>query len=189
MEAWSQTWSALRNRALRTYQATINADPLRFRERVHAFLTALADTRARLDRIRVLLSQTDAPKLQSQASALEQRYTTLTAGLFADAPEQDQLSALPVGLVIAGTVIGVAGIAWALSAYQYAVNLREQTALLESELVARVEASRQGRPLPASTISPPPDPGREARRMGLVLLGGLTLTAAALAVPLWLRRT
>ena len=181
------SWSMLRELALHAYQAAIEADPLRFRAGVEAFVGALAEARARLDRIRTLLARVEAPDLEARADVLEARYADLAAGLGSDAQPDDTVGLAPVGLAVAGVVIGVAGIAWATAGYQYAVNLREQTALLEAELRARIDASRSGQPLQPSTI--PPGPALPARRVGLVLLGGLTLAAVALAVPIWLRRS
>ena len=57
-------------------------------------------------------------------------------------------------LIVVGVIVGLAAIAWAVAAYQYAVNLREQTALTEKELDARILASREGRQLPATTLPP-----------------------------------
>jgi hypothetical protein len=72
--------------------------------------------------------------------------------------------------------VGVAAIAWAIAAYQYAVHLREQTALVERELQARVEASEQGRTLQPSTL-----PEQANAKLGWLMLGGLALAAGALA--------
>ena len=72
-----------------------------------------------------------------------------------------------------------------MAAYQYAVNLREHTGLLEKELAARVEASRAGRSLAPASIPPPM---AEARNIGMLLFGGLTLAAAAIAVPVLLKK-
>jgi hypothetical protein len=93
-------------------------------------------------------------------------------------------------LVVGGLALGAAAIAWSVSAYQYAVNLREQTALAERELTARIEASQAGRVLQPSTLpAPPPPPSpTESSGMGLWLLGGLGLVAAAVTLPVLLQR-
>ena len=119
--------------------------------------------------------------------ALEKRYHDLAAGLYADAkPAQTEIGVAPVvvGVVVGGVVIGVAGIAWSIAAYEYAVNLREQTALAERELDARVEASREGRTLQPSTV-PPQDTGGG---VGWLLVGGLALAAGAVAVPYFIKK-
>jgi hypothetical protein len=90
---------------------------------------------------------------------------------------------------IGGLALGAAAIAWAVSAYEYAVNLREQTALAERELDARVAASRDGRVLQPSTLPPPPPPpGGAASNMGLWVLGGLAVVTGAVVLPTLLKR-
>lgn len=187
---WSERWSSLNATAVSTYEAAIRANPARFHETVAAFVQALTDSRSSLDRVQALLAQVDDPALRERATTLEARYATLAAGVFADAQPAEGVGAAPVmvGVVVAGVVVGVAGIAWAVAAYQYAVNLREHTGLLEKELAARVEASRSGRPLPPSSIPPQPNPVSEARSVGMLLLGGLTLAGAAIAVPVLMKK-
>lgn len=64
------------------------------------------------------------------------------------------------------------------------MNLREQTALAERELHARVEASGEGRVLQASTLPPPPpSPTTAAKGVGSVLIGGLAIAAGAFVLP------
>jgi hypothetical protein len=93
---------------------------------------------------------------------MDHRYHELAAGFYGDAsPPRDRHGTdgrrvAPAVLVVGGLAVGVA---WAIAAYPYAVNLREQTWLAERELDARVEASREGRPLQTSTLPP-----RRARR-------------------------
>ena len=100
------------------------------------------------------------------------------------------LSVTFVVLIVGGLAVGVAGTAWAVSAYEYATNLREQTALADRELSERVAASREGRTLQATTLPEQPDPIADATGgMGKLLLGGLALGAVALALPLFLKRS
>ncbi|MCA9488682.1 MAG: hypothetical protein KC621_02125, partial [Myxococcales bacterium] len=110
---------------------------------------------------------------------LEERYRVLAGGL---AAPPAAVEGPPVLLVVAGVGLGLGAIAWSVAAYQYAVHLREHTALLEKELVARVEASREGRALQPSTVVTT-DRGRV---IGWVLLGGLALGAVGLV---WRGRT
>ena len=98
------------------------------------------------------------------------------------------MGAAPAVLVVGGLSVGAVGVAWSIAAYHYAVNLREQTALAERELDARIAAGREGRTLQTSTLPPPPSPASDARRAGLWLLGGLAVAAGALAIPLLLKR-
>lgn len=165
---WTAAWARLQAAGVAAYGEAILAQPERFRVRVEAFVDALRRARAGLDRVRALGVQ------DPRIAALELRYAVLVVGVMADASGEDEFEGPPVALVVGGMVLGLAGIAWAVAAYEYAVHLREQTALLEKELVARIEASREGRALPPSTLSAP-------RSMGWALLGVLALGAAALA--------
>lgn len=105
---------------------------------------------------------------------MELRYNQLAAGFYADSvPAAQAGTGVPVVgvapiVVVAGIAIGVVAIAWAIVAYEYAVNLREQTALADREFVARVEASQAGRVLPPSTLPPPPpSPADDAKGAGM----------------------
>jgi hypothetical protein len=158
---WTAAWGRLQAAGIAAYGEAILAQPERFRVRVEAFVDALRRARAGLDRVRTLDVQ------DPRIAALELRYAVLVVGVMADAQsasDDDEFEGPPVALVVGGMVIGLAGIAWAVAAYEYAVHLREQTALLEKELVARVEASREGRALPPSTLSAPRVDGMGAAR-------------------------
>ena len=188
---WSSTWTGLHERAKSTYEAAIRTNPSAYRDKVVAFVSLLTESRASLDRIKAHLATVNDPELLAKAQALESRYATLASGVYADAKPADIVGVAPLvvgGVVVAGVLISVAGVAWAVAAYQYAVNLRENTGLLEKELAARVEASRTGRTLAPSSIPPQPNPIGDARNMGVVLLGGLALAAAAVAVPILMKR-
>ena len=115
------------------------------------------------------------------------RYQDLAAGIYADAkPVSDQVGIAPI-VIVAGLVLGLAAIAWGVAANKYASNLREQTALADRELTARIEASQQGRTLPPSTL---PDDGKgDGGGFGWLLVGGLAVAAGAVVVPvLWKKR-
>ena len=190
--AWSSGWSALQTESMRLYEAAIRADPTGYLGRVQAFVQELGQARGSLNRIKDKLPnppQTAEDRaLHAKYRAMEARYHDLAAGLYADAkPAQTEVGAAPivVGVVVGGVVIGVAGIAWSIAAYEYAVNLREQTALAERELDARVEASREGRTLQPSTVPPQTSGGGN---LGWLLIGGLTLAAGAVAVPMFLKK-
>ena len=189
--AWSSGWSALQTESMRAYRAAIEADPTGYLARVEAFVAELSQARGSLNRIRDKLPNPSVTAADQAAhakyQALEKRYHDLAAGLYADAkPAQTEIGVAPivVGVVVGGVVIGVAGIAWSIAAYQYAVNLREQTALAKRELDARVEASREGRTLQPSTV-PPQDTGGG---VGWLLVGGLALAAGAVAVPYFIKK-
>lgn len=191
--AWSSGWSALQSQSMRAYEAAIKADPTGYLGRVQAFVSELTQSRESLDKIKAKLPNppvTDEDRAaHAQYQALEARYHDLAAGLYADArPAQTEVGVAPiaVGVVVGGVVIGVAGIAWSVAAYEYAVNLREQTALAERELTARVEASREGRTLQPSTV--PFQGDGDASKVGWLLVGGLALAAGAIAVPIFLKK-
>ena len=195
--AWSQGWKALNEQAMSAYEVAIKADPMRYVDQIKGFMSALTDSRANLDRIKARLPnppRTEADRqLLATHQALEQRYHDLAAGFYSDARPADQPStgAVPVVvIVVAGLALGVAACAWAVSAHEYAVNLREQTALADKELEARVEASKEGRSLQPTTL---PEPASEqakkkAKGVGLLLVGGLVLAAGAVAVPILLKK-
>lgn len=154
------------------YARAIESQPERFREPVERFVRELTAVRRALEHLRQL--GVEDPRI----APAEQRYRVLVAGLTEARP---QIEGPPL-LAVAGVGLGLVGIAWAVAAYQYAVHLREHTALLEKELVARVEASREGRALQPSTVVTT-DRGRV---IGWVLLGGLALGAVGLV---WRGRT
>ncbi len=118
---------------------------------------------------------------------LRQRYLDLSAGFWADSQRMDDtaMAGAPIA-VVAGVGVGVIAFAWAVATYAQATNLREQTALADKELDARVEASREGRTLPPSTLPAPQDDG--GLGWGWLVGGGLA-TAALLALPSFLRRS
>jgi hypothetical protein len=192
--AWSQGWKALQARAASTYAAALQADPSGTAARVQGFVAALEQARASLDRIAARLpaqGHTEADRAWlSRYQDLERRWRDLAAGLLADAtPASTPAVGMAPALAVGGLAVTAVGLAWAVVAYEYALNLNEQTALAERELEARVAASAAGRALPPSTLPPaPPSLAAGARNLGLWLLGGLVVAAGALAVPLWMER-
>jgi hypothetical protein len=190
--AWSAGWKALEAEGRRLYEGAIRLDPGKFASRVKAFLTELSTARAHLDSVRRKLPNPprteDDRRVVAKYQALEARYATLAAGFYSDArPAADATGAVPI-LVVGGLVVGVAAIAWSIAAYEYAVNLREETALADRELSARVDASRDGRILPPSTLPEPTDPKKAAKNLGLLLVGGLALVAGVVALPVLLKK-
>ncbi|MCB9759109.1 MAG: hypothetical protein H6739_04655 [Alphaproteobacteria bacterium] len=174
---WSEGWSALEAQGQQLYAAAIQADPSAYSATVQGFIEALTGARGHLDRQRDALAQLpEGPERQAAVAryqAQEERYHTLAAGLYSDAaPASEAMGLVPV-LVVGGLALGIAGTAWAVAAYEYAVNLREQTALADRELTARVQASQEGRTLQPTTLPQPPED---------VGGGGLMLLAGALAL-------
>lgn len=164
----SDAWNRLYQLGVAAYAEAIELAPERFRSRVEGFVGELATARESLLRIRAL--GIADPRIEP----LEERYRVLAGGLSAPPVA---VEGPPVLLVVAGVGLGLGAIAWSVAAYQYAVHLREQTALLEKELVARVEASKEGRALQPSTLTP--------RSMAPLLVVG----AAMLGVVGWAWRS
>ncbi len=172
---WGRDWQRLEAAAVKEWGKSVAADPDRFVPTVESFLAMLVQARADLEAIAGLKSRPGAP-VESGPShlALQSRYNVLTAGLMADATPADPVGAAPVVLV-AGLAVGIVGVSWAVAAYQYAVNLRDQTQLYREELAARVAAAQRGQTLPPSTLPPQSSPSSS---MGWLWgLGGLGLLA------------
>jgi len=188
-DTWSERWRTLQAFALRQFGPAIRQDPEGQRDRVRRFWAVLDESRQTLDLVRNLV--VEVPAWQDRADELEERYRALAAGLFAEArpvPTGASVGAGPlVGVVVAGVVIGVAGIAWAIAAYEDAVSLREQTRFLQEELVARLQMAREGRRLAPSVLQPPATAASHSS-IGWWLFGGLALGAAALTIPVLLPR-
>ncbi len=192
--AWSKGWKDLNDQAMRAYGAAIQANPTRFVAQIQEFMGALEASRANLASFRARLparpTNEGERRLIAIHDALDRRYHDLAAGFWSDAePAREGTGIAPI-LIVGGIVLGVAAIAWAVAALQYATNLREQTALADRELAARVEASREGRDLQPTTL---PEPASEqakkkAKGTGALVLGGLVLAAGAIAVPIFLKK-
>ena len=187
--SWSSGWKALQESALDKWGSAIRRNPEDFRPKVEATINELAAARAHLDHMKPLLPKqvktAEDQRAVADFSRLSARYYDLAAGIYADAqPAAAQVGIAPL-LVVAGIVLGLAAIAWAVTAHEYAANLGEQTALADRELTARVEASRQGRELQPSTLAEPEKPKGGA--VGWLLVGGLVAAAGAVAVPVLLK--
>ncbi len=188
-ESWSSGWKELQRSALDTWGSAIQRRPEDFRPRVQATIDELAAARAHLDHMKPLLPKrldtAEDQRVMADFSRMSARYYELAAGIYADAqPATAQVGIAPL-LVVAGIVLGVAAIAWAVAAHEYAKNLSEQTALADRELSARVEASREGRTLQPSTL-PEPASGKGAT-VGWLLVGGLVAATGAAAVPVLMK--
>lgn len=176
--AWDQGWKAVEAQGEAMVDAIVRA-PRAYAKQVQIFVVAMSDSRESLDRQQTVLAQmppgADVADLTATTQALEARYQELAAGFYSDTrpaqTAQPELAWVPV-LIVGGLAVGVAGTAWAVSAYEYATNLREQTALAEKELAARVEASREGRLLQPSTLPVPP-PAEGPSALGALLALGV----------------
>ena len=215
---WSTGWQELHRQTVAKLGSAIKRNPESFRPQVTATLTDLQAARAHLQRIQARLPQIKDEATRAKAArafaALYQRYHVLAAGIYADDEQaraekaaqarsgQAQVSGFIVPLlIIGGIVLGVAAIAWAIASREHAKNLRDQTALADHELTARVEASKEGRVLQETTLPEQPQSapllsatapdvggGGTGAKVGLALVGVLALVAAGVALPMFLKR-
>ncbi len=216
-ERWSAGWQDLHRAALQKWGVAIHRNPEAFRPQVTATLADLQATRVHLQRIATVLPRIADTAARAKAArafaVMMKRYQELAAGIYADDEQakaekaaqarsgQAQVSGFIIPLlIIGGIVLGVAAIAWAIASREHAKNLREQTALADHELTARVEASKEGRVLQETTLPEQPQSapllsatapgvgGGTAGKVGLALVGVLALAAAGLAIPMFLKR-
>lgn len=191
--SWDQSWQALYDDAMRELAPLLQADVSSYLKRIEGAINALFYARGGLDRAQAKLGQLgDGPEdvvLRERYEILEHRYNIVAAGIYTDATrQQPQTGAVPL-IAIAGLLLGVAACAWAVAAWEYFANLRDQTKLLNSDLDARVYAMKNNTTLPGSSLpqlpgtAPDKRPEDETSMLGWLLLGGLALTAAALALP------
>lgn len=192
--AWGQSWTALYDDAMRDLVPLLQADVSSYIGRIEGAVNGLLNARAGLDRARSKLNLLgDTPEdavLRERYEIMEHRYTIVAAGIYTDAtPQTAQLGVVPL-VAIAGLLLGVAACAWAIAAWEYFANLRDQTKLLNDDLDARVWAMKNNAKLPETSLqqlpggtTPNKPPGDEGSLLGWLLLGGLALTAAALALP------
>ena len=163
-------------------EEAVAAKPSSFEAKVRAFLTLLRECKVNLERIAAqlpALPKNDAAKaLIRRYQDMKALYDALVAGIALNATGDLELGVVPV--VVVGTVaLSAAGVAWAIAAYEYAAGLRDETALMATELEARVQAMKDGKTLQTSTLtSAPAQPSRGAP-LGLVLVGLGILGGAA----------
>jgi len=192
--AWPEYWSDLASQAVTRYRAAIESDPMQYFKQVQGTMQELHLCRVHFARIQALLQSADVhQKDLDNYNALIKRHRTLSAGVYADArPAGEQKMEGPPVLIIGGLIIGVAAIAWSVAAYEYTVNLREQTALMDRELTERVKASESGRSLQPSTVQPKPESSGEGgvkKWLGLMALGGAGIATAFAVAPTLLGRS
>ena len=186
-KAWDETWAkaeagwkALYDSAVAEYEAAITNNPEAYQAQSEAFVAELATSRGNLDQVKAALHKEGKTAhnqpLWEQYQAMERRYHELASGFYQDAQPiiEGHVGFVPL-LVVGGLALGAGSIAWGVAAHEYAVNLREQTALAVKELDARIAASKEGRTLQASTLPPPPSIDLGAGASPLLLVGGLGL--------------
>lgn len=214
---WSAGWKELHRQAVHKFGPAIQRNPESFRPQVEATLGDLMAASTHLKRIQALLPRIQDDQARAQTAkvfaAMMQRYHVLAAGIYADAEQakrqhkRDSAQPSEVSgyivplLIVGGIVLGIAAIAWALASREHAKNLRDQTALADHELTARVEASKEGRVLQETTLPEQPQSapllsatapdvggGGTGAKVGLALVGVLALVAAGVALPMFLKR-
>lgn len=160
----------------------VTAKPSSFEAKVRAFLTLLRECKVNLERIAAqlpALPKNDAAKaLIRRYQDMKALYDALVAGIALNTTGELELGTVP--LVVVGTVaLSAAGVAWAIAAYEYAAGLRDETALMATELEARVQAMKDGKTLPLSTLAAPERTDSRGAPLGLVLVGLGVLGGAA----------
>lgn len=203
------TWDELRATFTSTiasaYEATlgrlsaaIRATPAAFEAKVTGFFALLAECKANLDRIRARLPS--VPRDQAEAglvaryAEMKSLYDALVLGISQNATQVPQVGIAPAVVLVVGAVgLSVAGVAWAVAAWEYAASLRDQTGFMAKELEARVDASQRGTQLQPTTATPPSatppggsGPGDDEKKGGawMWLLGiGVAAGAAAFLLP------
>lgn len=163
-------------------EEAVAAKPSSFEAKVRAFLTLLRECKVNLERIAAqlpALPKNDAAKaLIRRYQDMKALYDALVAGIALNATGELELGVVPV--VVVGTVaLSAAGVAWAIAAYEYAAGLRDETALMATELEARVQAMKDGKTLQTSTLTSTPAPQGNGAPLGLVLVGLGVLGGAA----------
>lgn len=178
--------------------AAIEASPKAFEARVQAFFEVLAQIKANLLHLQARLPNppkdaTDAQFITRYAE-MKALYDAILQGLrYTGAVNAASLEiGNPIVIAVLGVGLTVAAVAWAISAYQYAVGLRDQTSFMAKELDARVEAMRTDKKLPEATATPPSAPANpqnphkkpeDSGKGGwLWLVAGLGLAAGAVFV-------
>ena len=187
-QLWADTstgWRYLAKQAEETWADVIREDPERAEDQVEAMARELVQSRANLDRIRAALPPGPSPEREAYL-AMEARYQDLAAGFYSDVePVKAGVGVVPV-VIAAGLAVGLGAATWSFAGYEYAVNLREQTALAAQELEARVEASKEGRTLQPTTLPPQ---GEGGLKLGMLAAGGVLVIAVALVVPSLIARS
>lgn len=180
---WTVGWNYLWRQAQELYAEQIRSNPKAYEAQVAAFVQELSTSRKHLDGMKANLGLTgNRPEDVARFNRLSRQHYELASRFYEDTrPAQNTtLGFVPV-LIVLGLAVGVAATAWAASAWQYATNLREQTALAERELAARVAALKDGRALQPSTLPPPPPASVGMfSGMGKLAFGGILLAAGVM---------
>lgn len=186
-ENWTVGWNYLWQQAQSLYAEQIRSNPKAYEAQVTNFVQELRLSRQHLDRMKQNLVPTgNRPEDVARFNRLSRQHYELSTRFYSDTQpaSQTSLGFVPV-LIVLGLAVGLSATAWAVSAWQYATQLREQTALASRELDARVAASREGRTLQPSTLPSPPEPPNSSLMSGAGkwVVGGLVVLAGAVLLP------
>jgi hypothetical protein len=182
----TEYWNSLWRYAQTTWAPVVQANPQEYQEKVTRYVQDLRAARASLDRMKAALGQPGVTlEHTARYNRLAREHYELASRFQADlGPGHAALFGFVPLLYVLGLAVGTAATAWAAATWQYATNLREQTALAARELDARVEASREGRALQPSTLPPPaPPPKPLAQSIGGWLLGALVIAGGIYLAP------
>ena len=179
-QIWEDTavgWRYLYNNSLNDYADLIREDPELAAQQVAAFKSELEASRQYLDTLHSKLPTTPTDPadlaLAEQLPEMEKRWQELAAAFYQDVlPANELVLGFAPIFIVAGLAIGVGAASWSFAAYQYAVNLREQTALAAKELEARQAAAAQGHTLQSSTLPTFDDDPDSTSKMGAALIAG-----------------
>jgi hypothetical protein len=161
MSDWAADWKAganyLTQEGWTQLSEAIASNPQQYQEQVAAYDQMLRVSSENLRGIRAKLAPEhvleDRERLTQRYRELLVRYQQLAAQFYADTQKQPEEAVGFVPLMTVGyLLIGIAGATFALATYEYAANLRDQTALMRAELDARIELTQAGKTLQASTL-------------------------------------
>ena len=162
-DGWPSTAASDLRQGMNAHRRAVQANPAHYRDDVNRFLKSVTDSYARLERMKPYIDAGHGDK--AAYDRLVRQYEIVAAGLFSEAFEAESPvvvggALIPVVLIIGAIGFTVVGVVWAVVAWRNAQVLEQQTTLMESELFARVDASRRGTELQQSTLEfPPAQPG------------------------------
>ncbi len=148
---------------MNAHRRAVAANPSHYRDDVNRFLKSVTDSYARLERMKPYIDAGHGDK--AAYDRLVRQYEIVASGLFSEAYQSDSSSVVGGALIPVVIIIGVlgftiVGVVWAVVAWRNAQVLEQQTTLMETELLARVESSHRGTQLQPSTLEfPPVQPG------------------------------
>lgn len=189
--------AAAQRQALQEHGQQIEAAPQAFAPVVERFAVEMGRAERNLSEIERLVNELDnlasrnrdpAGKRtvkQARTLFLEARaqFKGLAKGFWSGARRVDgtqQFGAWQAVLIVAGVVVSIAAIAWAIVGYQDARSLADKTQYQREELAARIEAMRAGTTLQPSTVQ------KDNLPIGEIVIGAVASAAAGvLLAEVW----